>query len=168
MINRIKKFILTKYMLMVCIIAANACPAGLDFTSLSDIADTYKEKKLTPTELAHAIKDMGIQHPELVYRQAMLETGNLTSKLVRKQNNLFGMKMPRQRFTFANGKGKRNYAKYTSWAHSVADYRVYQGDKIIDNYNSFLIKRKYSETKDYVKRLMKVKISQEILSILRA
>lgn len=168
MIEKIKRFILTKYVLLLCVIAASAYPAGPDIKALQTVITSYEDSKLTAEALAYAIKDMKIQHPELVYRQAILESGNLKSRLVKNQNNLFGMKMPRQRFTFAAGKGRRNYAKYESWAHSVADYKVYQGDNTIENYGAFLVKRKYSETKDYIKRLMKVKVSKEILVILRS
>jgi uncharacterized FlgJ-related protein len=167
MIKKLKRIMLTKYLLALCIIAASAYPAGNNFSHLKEVVVQYETTELTEKTLARAIKDMKIQHAEFVFRQAILESGNLKSRLVRKQNNVFGMKMPKQRFTFATGKGNQNYAKYDSWAHSVADYKVYQGDSPIENYSKFLSKRKYSQTGDYLKRLKKVKISPEVLLILR-
>jgi uncharacterized FlgJ-related protein len=167
MIEKLKKIILTKYILALCIIATSAYPAGTNFSHLEEVVVEYQKSELTEQTLAKAIKDMQIQHAEFVFRQAMLETGYLKSKLVKKQNNLFGMKMPKKRFTFAVGKGKQNYAKYDSWAYSVADYKVYQGDRYIESYGEFIKNRKYSQTSDYLKRLKKIKISPEVLLILR-
>lgn len=167
MIEKLKKIILTKYILALCIIATNAYPAGTNFSHLKEVVVEYETCELTQKTLAKAIKDMKIQHAEFVFRQAMLETGYLKSKLVVKHNNIFGMKMPKKRFTFAVGKVKQNYAKYESWASSVADYKIYQGDKYIESYGDFLKNRRYSQTSDYIKRLKKIKISPEVLLILR-
>lgn len=166
--KRLAKIFLTKYILCICIFVASAYTIPSSKEVLQKQIDYYSKFLLTDKMLAFAIRDMEIQYPELVYRQVILESGNLKSKLTTRQNNLFGMKMPRKRFTFASDKGKYNYAKYESWAHSVADYKIYQGDNIIKNYESFLTKRKYSETKDYIKRLHRIKISNDILEILQS
>lgn len=166
--KKLAKIFLTKYMMFVCIFVASAYTIPTSKEHLQKQINYYSQFSLTDKMLAFAIRDMEIQYPELVYRQVILESGNLKSKLAERQNNLFGMKMPRKRFTFACDKGKHNYAKYESWAHSVADYKIYQGDRIIKNYESFLTRRKYSETKDYIKRLSKIKISNDILEILKS
>lgn len=168
MINNIKKFVLTKYVLLSCIFATALYTTPISNQSLDSKIEYYKQYMLSQEMLAFAIKDMEIQYPEWVYRQAMLESGGFKSRLAKTQNNLFGMKMPKRRQTYAEGSGRNNYAKYESWVHSVADYKLYQGSKIIKDYKRFLSSRKYSETSNYIKRLETIKIPSRILEILNS
>ena len=120
---------------------------------------TYEKVDLTKESVYSAIKSFGIDHPDIVYAQALLETGGFKSRVCKDNNNLFGMKVPRKRPTTAmNNSG---YAKYTHWSESIKDYKLYQ-DYITrkkkfsrSQYLSILSKR-YSETPDYVSRLKRV------------
>lgn len=168
MMKNLRKFMLTKYVLLACIFAGSAYTTPMNREKIEKQIKNYEQYALSHEMLAYAIRDMEIQHPEWVYRQAILESGGLCSKLARNQNNLFGMKMPRRRDTFAAGAGRNRYAKYESWAHSVADYKLYQGDKEIKDYKSFLKSRKYSETNNYIDRLKSIKVSDRILKILHS
>lgn len=168
MLMKVRKIMLLKYMLLACIFAASAYTTPMEKDRIENHINHYSQYKLSPETLAHAIKDLEIQHPEWVYRQAILESGWLKSKLTKTQNNLFGMKMPRKRETLAKEAGRKNYAVYETWVHSVADYKLYQGYTEIENYKTFLKKRKYSETSDYINRLESIKIPENILEILNS
>lgn len=69
------------------------------------------------------MKEMGIQCPEVVCCQMLHETGNLTSKIYRENNNGFGMKY--------NQRGHADYvlnghAHYPTIYESIEDYRDWQ------------------------------------------
>jgi uncharacterized FlgJ-related protein len=168
MMKNLRKFMLTKYILLACIFAGSAYTTPMNREKIEKQIKNYEKYALSHEMLAYAIRDMEIQHPEWAYRQAMLESGSLSSRLTRRQNNLFGMKMPRKRDTFASAPGSNRYAKYDTWAHSVADYKLYQGEKEIKDYKKFLKSRKYSETNNYVDRLNAIKIPDNILKILHS
>jgi hypothetical protein len=67
---------------------------------------------------------LNIKFPEVVYAQAVIESGNFTSKKFREDNNLFGMRKAKSRCTLAFGTG--TYAKFKTWRESVIDYALYQ------------------------------------------
>ena len=84
-------------------------------------------KEISKIALWKTINEMNISHPEIVFAQAILETGNFTSNVFIKNNNLFGMKVPGKRPTIAKKpKRKGGYAIYDSWKESVEDYKLYQ------------------------------------------
>jgi len=69
--------------------------------------------------------EMRIEHPYIVYAQAMIESNNFQSKIYRENNNMFGMKMPERRATLAIGINK-GHAVYRNWRECVIDYALYQ------------------------------------------
>jgi hypothetical protein len=126
----------------------------LSFTPKKEKEDLNKEN------LWRTIVDQGIKFPDLVFAQALLESGDLRSSLCVKSNNLFGMKMPTERKTVAKH-GKNDYAKYDHWVQSVRDYKLLQEylfrkrEYTRSEYVEML-SRRYSETRDYVKRVRRV------------
>lgn len=101
-----------------------------------------------------------IKHPNIVLAQSILESGNFKSYIFIKNNNLFGMKLPKSRNTTATGTNK-GYAKYDTWEDSIKDYSLYQ-EKILkgrelsdENYLKF-IGRKYAEEPEYVNLITKI------------
>ena len=105
---------------------------------------------------------MGIKFPDVVFAQAVLETGHFTSKLFRDSNNLFGMKVPSKRETLSVGKIKGGYAVFENWEKSVNDYLLWQ-DYILRNKNINsqkeylkLIDRIYAENEKYVLLLHRI------------
>jgi hypothetical protein len=64
-----------------------------------------------------------ITERETAFAQAKLETGNFQSKVFKEQNNLFGMRMPKVRQTFALYQCGY-YAYYSHWIYSVWDYEL--------------------------------------------
>ena len=65
------------------------------------------------------------KHPDIVYAQARLESGEFKSRLFLDYNNLFGMKVPGVRPTTAIG-WAMGHAAYKHWSESVYDYMLYQ------------------------------------------
>ena len=70
-----------------------------------------------------------VDNPEIVYRQAVVETGWFTSPVFRNLNNIFGMHYAYTRETTAIGWRWADYyngrhhkiSKYTHWSDSVKD-----------------------------------------------
>lgn len=88
----------------------------------------------------------GIQHPEIVYAQAVLETGNFTSTGCKKKNNLFGLM-------------KRNRLRtFDHWNESIICYK----EKIQNRYNgqgdyyAFLERINYASDPTYVQKLKQI------------
>ena len=79
-----------------------------------------------------------VQHPHIVYAQAILETGNFTSKVCRENNNLFGL---------YDSRNKKYYA-FNHWSESIIAYINY-------------IQYKYSPPKDYYKFLQDIGYAED-------
>lgn len=59
---------------------------------------------------------------ETLYAQALHETGIFTSRIFREKNNLFGMKVPKQRKTYATNQGSNDtYSNFDTLKKSVED-----------------------------------------------
>jgi hypothetical protein len=117
----------------------------------------YKDvfnKPFTPELLKQALFFEKIKSPEIVFIQAQIETGYFTSELFLKANNLFGMRYPRVRDTFASGEYEY-HAEYRSWLSCVLDYALWQkhySDKGYDleSYLLFLEDIGYATNKKYI------------------
>lgn len=101
-----------------------------------------------------------VKNPNIVLRQAILETGWFKSNVFKTRNNLFGMTMVRN--------GERIFQTYKSWRESVAYYKKWQ-DKYYTggNYYNFLecvYKRKsgecvrYATSPTYITKLKSINI----------
>lgn len=113
----------------------------------------------SPSNMIATMNEVGIAYPDIVMAQAKIETAHFTSKIFRENNNLFGMKLPRQRSTTAIGE-QHNHAEYTSWRQSVIDYKLWQ-DKVLKKVKSrraYLkyLHKNYAENKQYVKLIKKM------------
>jgi uncharacterized FlgJ-related protein len=119
-----------------------------------------KEQSLTKENLWKTIKETGIKHPDVVFAQALLESGEFKSQVFKSNNNLFGMKVPEHRQTVSQP-GRKGYARYDSWKQCVYDYRLYQdflfksGELSREQY-IIKLNKIYSEVPDYQKRLKRV------------
>jgi len=103
----------------------------------------------TTEEVWQEILKDSIKHPDIVMRQAILETGWFKSSACRNNHNLFG---------FQNGK-----MKFKTWQESVAYYKRWQ-DKYYKNdsedYYNFLIRIHYATGEAYVKCLKAIKLPE--------
>jgi hypothetical protein len=125
--------------------------------------DTNDYSEFNEDNLKHLIKVLNIQHPDIVYAQAVLESGNFKSELFLRNHNLFGMGVPsNRRMLTADTKGKfSNYkANYLQgWQLSVIDYALWQ-----DKYAHFLEREQYldylssayAEDPKYVDKILKL------------
>lgn len=97
------------------------------YSSIIIFSDSSKKEpsELSYDSLYQEIVNNNIEFPEIVWAQAVLESGNFKSQVFNSNKNLFGMKFPRKRPTTSIG-SDRGYAKYESWEESVKDYKLYQ------------------------------------------
>ena len=92
----------------------------------------------------------------LLYAQAWHETGNFTSAVFLQNKNLFGMRLPKKRQTFATG-SNLNHATFKSHFDSVRDYFKRQKNFRIPNvsdeqYMTLTQKSGYAEDKNYIRK----------------
>ena len=84
------------------------------------------------------IKRQEIPHAHIVLAQSRLETGNYTSKVCKRKNNLFGIRKGNQ------------YKSYNTWRESVEDYKRLISSKYKGgDYYRFLENLGYAEDSMY-------------------
>lgn len=119
-----------------------------------------KEKPFSRQLLWQALIYEGIEAPEIVFKQCLIETGHFTSQLFIEAHNCFGMRLARVRETTAIGEFDY-HARYEHWYDSVKDYKLFQewyASKSYDlqNYYAFLKKIGYATDKKYIVKLKSV------------
>ena len=95
--------------------------------------------------LKEALEYYDVKHPHIVYAQAILETGNFSSRLCKENNNLFGL---------YNSK-KKKYYSFNHWSESIVAYLAFIQYKYDNNmdYYKFLERIKYAEDINYINKL---------------
>jgi uncharacterized FlgJ-related protein len=119
---------------------------------------SYNLDTLKVEELKRAINDYNISYANVVFNQAVLETGNFTSNIFLENNNMFGMTQPGVRKTTSLGE-KNGFANYSNWLESLKDYKYYQ-EMILSNDNVYLTILKhqnYAEDNDYINKITRLK-----------
>ncbi len=121
-----------------------------------EIPPVPKDTGFNQEKLLGTLKEMNLKFYDIVYAQAIIETGHFTSNIFRNGNNLFGMKVARQRPTTAIGEYK-GHAKYESWEESVMDYALFQASymkkcKTREEYLEYLGKN-YAGDPGYVSKI---------------
>lgn len=98
--------------------------------------------------LREALDYYGVKHPEIVYAQAVLETGHFKSDLCINSNNLFGLYNSR----------KQEYYAFNHWSESVEAYInfIQYKYKPPNDYYKFLKELPYAEDKEYINKLKKI------------
>ena len=92
-----------------------------------DVIVLYQEvenNSFTRRNFYEYLKEINIKFPELVFAQAMKESG-FKSPLWKENNNPFGMKEASKRPNKQNGT-QGNYAYYDTWKDAALDYALYQ------------------------------------------
>lgn len=126
----------------------------------SDVPDyMFTNDKFKEEKLIGYIKELRIKFPHIVMAQALVESGNYSSMLFKKNNNLFGMRNPGIRSTTSKG-SRFGYAYYDSWRESVLDYALFsaynsKNIKTENEYFQFLGKI-YAEDSSYISTLKNV------------
>lgn len=150
----LRNFIITIALLCVTTSFSNGITIGSKFEVL------YEE--ISYSNLYKEILKSGLKFPEVVFAQALLESGHFSSEVFKSENNLFGMKYPRQRTTTSLKKGKTGYANYIHWSSSVHDYKLWQSNMISNrgkmNREEYLklLGRVYAEDKKYILKLKSI------------
>lgn len=103
--------------------------------------------------LIEALEFYDIHHPDIVYAQALLETGHFKSAGCLKHNNLFGL---------YNSKDKR-YCRFNHWTESVIAYKewVQRRYKPPEDYYKFLSRIHYAEDPAYISKLKQIVKKQD-------
>ena len=119
-----------------------------------EVIDTVIDNKpkffsQTPQEgLKEALEYYDIAHKDIVYAQAILETGHFTSNLCVNHNNLFGL----------YDSNAKEYSKFNHWSESVIAYKNWIQYKYepTQDYYAFLEEINYASDKKYTKRLKQI------------
>ena len=122
--------------------------------SVIEVADTIINEQpkffsQTPKEgLEEALSYYGLENKDIVYAQAVLETGHFTSRVCLEYNNLFGL---------YDSKNK-DYYKFNHWSESVVAYKEWIQKKYQppNNYYAFLEEINYAEGKSYTRLLKEI------------
>ena len=98
--------------------------------------------------LMEALEYYRVKHPQIVYAQAVLETGNFKSGLCVRNNNLFGL---------YNSK-KNRYYTFNHWTESIVAYLNYVQYKYKppNDYYEFLQDMGYAEDPDYTNKVKEI------------
>ena len=120
--------------------------------------ETETQDSLTICEVEEFLKANNVEHHEIVLAQIILESGKLTSNLTKTNNNLLGMKYPRQRPTTAL-KEKNGFAYYQDWKHCIFDYMIWQSryaKKLTEDEYFNKLSNDYARDESYVNKLKKL------------
>lgn len=158
MIYRIKDFIKVALMIGICMVSITFIyqlegKAGLSNHDVTPPPDTITSvpvfmDRTAKEGLIDALKYYDIQHPDIVYAQALLETGHFKSVGCLKHHNLFGL---------YNSKAKR-YCRFNHWTESIIAYKewIQKRYKPPEDYYRFLQRIGYAEDPQYVYKLKQI------------
>ena len=93
----------------------------------SDPSNKTEVKPFSLENLKSEIVNQGIKYPNIALAQAFWESKHFKSNVFKENNNLFGMKQPKQRKNVATGTN-REHATYNNWVDSVRDYKLMQDE----------------------------------------
>lgn len=109
----------------------------------------YKKQIIKPEEVIAYMDSVGIKHPEIVIKQALLETGHFRAKLLMDKNNLFAFRY------------SKHYMRFKDWRSCVDYYKQWQDKKYTnpnEDYYKFLKRMRYARSHNYIHVLKNVKI----------
>ncbi len=84
-----------------------------------------KQDELNVENVKSYLKQLHIQHEEVVFKQIMLESNRLKSKIAVENSNIIGMKLAKTRPTTAIGE-QYGHAYYKDWKSSLQDFAIWQ------------------------------------------
>lgn len=118
--------------------------------------DSIGQREISDSLVYSLMADFEVQHPDIVFAQMRLESGNFSSELAKTNDNYFGMKQPYTRITTSNGV-QNGYANYRNWAFSLLDYALWQRRYAYDlTEEGYLAKISsvYAEDTQYVNKII--------------
>jgi hypothetical protein len=147
-ISRIKRSIFTLLLVSLSVLSlsfsfkssVSAVKAGPIFV------DAVPE--LTPENVYAQLEKFDIQHPEIVLRQSILETGWYECEYCSLQhNNIFGFRY------------KKKYLEFDNWVDAVKYYKKWQDKRYKGgDYYTFLKDIGYATSKTYISKLKSIKV----------
>lgn len=109
-------------------------------------------QKPTCQEFVAVCDSLGVKHPNVVWAQARLESGNFKSETYRKKHNCLGIYDSK----------RKQYAWFDSWQECVkayrdrVQYRFKKSDATDEEYLYWLSQIGYAREKTYVSRVRKI------------
>ena len=88
-------------------------------------------------DILKRIDELPFKYKDIIKAQALIESSHFKSAVFRHNNNVFGMRLARQRITLAKGDNLK-HAVFNSWEDSIIDRLIYES-----NYMSKLNKEQY-------------------------
>ena len=126
------------------------------------IPQTFKVDTIPKLTVEECIKKHRIKFSYIALAQAKLESGNRhNSNLAEKSNNILGLRVAAQRYTFAtNYHDYGSFAEYESVEDCIKDYKAWQIQNAFfitttEDYFSLLSKH-YAEDSNYINTLKKI------------
>jgi len=114
------------------------------------------ENIFTKEKFVNKINKLNLKHPHITYAQAMLESGDFTSRIFQENNNMFGMKQARVRINLAQGT-QHHHAYFENWEDCLLDFAFHRATylsklKTEKEYYEYLGKY-YAEDPSYIGKL---------------
>lgn len=109
-------------------------------------------QKPTRQEFVAVCDSLGVKHPNVVWAQARLESGNFESKTYKQKHNCLGIYDSK----------RKQYAWFNSWQECVeayrdrVQYRFTRTDATDEEYLQWLTKIGYAKEKTYASRVRKI------------
>lgn len=116
----------------------------------------HTPEKLTDSALYTLLVENNAWYPEILLKQAKLESSTYTSNLCRNNNNIYGMKEVHARPTTQRG-GRNGYGFYDNWCLSALDrllWDIFRFDNEKPSRTEYLkAMRIYAEDTDYIRKI---------------
>lgn len=100
--------------------------------------------ELNDSNLLNALSAFEVSYPQIVLKQAKLESGNYTSRLCKENSNIFGL----------YNSGTKKYYYFSHWLEAVLAYKKLVQSKYRGGcYYNFLEALPYAEDVEYIRKL---------------
>lgn len=120
---------------------------------LIPFAVSFNEPKSINETIYQQIKDSGLEHPEIVYAQAILETGWFKSYNCKQRNNIFGLYDSKNNQYYSFESKRECIIKYKEWIQD----KYYDGQDYYDFLNCMWEYKgeckRYAAAEDYTDKL---------------
>jgi len=100
-------------------------------TVVAEITINHDTTKFSEAELKKAINTLNIKYPDIVYKQAIIESASINGQRWKNPkfvygNNMFGMKVAKLRPRTNIDFDENGYCIYENWYMSLVDYGYWQ------------------------------------------
>ena len=116
-------------------------------TEVANVKWRHNHFKLNESNLYDELIAQGVEFPDIVLAQAILETGYFKSHACMNKNNLFGLR-----------KGDGTYMSFDHWTDAVAAYVRYiqKWEEPPTDYYRYLDKLGYAEDSSYIAKVKEI------------